>query len=102
MTGIDRLRDQLVAALKESLRRKRSVAVPEAGRLLWSAFHELDATRGYGESGPHPITFAEIDAWCRLTRTPLAPHHVAIVRAMDSALIGHVVAEAKKAAERRR
>lgn len=101
MTGIDRLREQLVTALQESLRRKRAVALPEAGRLLWAAFHELDATRSFGESGLQPITFAEIDAWCRLTRTPLEPHHVAIIRAMDVALVGHVVAEAKQSQQRR-
>jgi hypothetical protein len=32
----------------------------------------------------------------------LERHHVEIIRAMDSALIGHVIAEAKKAAERRK
>jgi len=94
---MERLRRQLVEALEAHLRTSRPVAVPEAGRLLWRAFHELDATRGYGQSGPQPITSAEIEAWCRLTRTPLEPHHVGILRAMDAALVKHVVEEARKA-----
>lgn len=99
MKGFDRLRRQLVEALESHLRTGRSVVVPEAGRLLWAAFADLDAARGYGESGPQAITFAEIDAWWRLTRTPLEPHHVAALRAMDAALVAHVAAEAKRAAE---
>jgi hypothetical protein len=98
MKGFDRLKRQLVEALACNLRTGRPVTVPEAGRLLWSAFIELDGTRGFGEAGPQPIAFAEIEAWCRLKRTPLEPHHVDALRAMDAAMIAHVAAEARKAA----
>lgn len=98
MKAFDRLKRQLVEALRDHLRTGRPVAVPEAGRLLWTAFIELDGARGYGDAGPHPVSFAEIEAWCRLKRYPLEPHHVDALRAMDSALIAHVAEEARKAA----
>lgn len=96
----DRLRAQLVTALKDHLRRGDRAEVPEAGGLLWEAFLELDGTRTYHAAGPNPIAFAEIDAWARLMGYPLARHHVATIRAMDSAMLGHVAEKARKAAER--
>lgn len=100
MTAHDRLRAQLVAALKVHLHHGDAPDVPEAGRLLWRAFMELDGTRTFHAAGPNPIGFAEIEAWGRLMGYPLAQRHVATLRAMDSALLGHVAAEARKAAER--
>lgn len=47
------------------------------------AFIALSRTRYYSGMGPNPISCLEIEAWCRLTRTPLAPHHVEIITAMD-------------------
>lgn len=101
MKGLDRLRLQLVEALEAHLRTGKPVAVPEAGRLLWAAFVELDGTRAYGSTGPRPIPYVEIEAWSRLTRTPLEPHHVAALRAMDGAFLAYAAEEARKAAERR-
>lgn len=86
--GQDRLKRQLVKALQENLRRRDDrPEVPEAGVLLWRAFLELDETRHFGTKGPTPISFVEIDAWAQLNGYPLRPWHVAILRAMDSALI---------------
>jgi hypothetical protein len=93
--AFDRLRRQLVEALEAQLRGRRA-EIPEAGRLLWSAFVELDGTR----AETNPIAFAEIEAWARLKRLPLAPHHVDILRAMDAVLLAHVMAEERKAAGR--
>lgn len=56
---------------------------------LWSMFMDLHQTRGLSESGPQPITFAEIDAYARLHRWPLAPHHIALIRALDGAWLTH-------------
>ena len=90
-----RLRDQLIEALRDHLRSTRRPRVPEAGQVLWSAFIEINAARGFGQFGPIPIGFAEIEAWCRVTRTPLAPHHVEIIRAMDAAFVEHFAEAAK-------
>lgn len=66
--------------------------IPEAGRLLWAFFIEISETRTYHAGGPNPISHAEIDAWARLNRWPLEPHHVAILREMDGAFLKHVYA----------
>jgi len=57
--------------------------LPEGAGVLWQVFVALHETRGGGMGGPQPITFAEIEAYARLMRWPLAPHHVATIRAMD-------------------
>ena len=89
----ERLRPQLVAALKAHLASGSKPVVLEAGELLWLAFGELSATRTTGFAGPNPITYAEIEAWARLNRWPLQPHHVAVIRALDDAFIEHVYAQ---------
>lgn len=98
MMAHDRLRAQLVAELERHLRHQDRPQVPEAGHLLWRAFMELDGTRTFHAAGPNPISFAEIEAWARLMRYPLAPRHVSTIRAMDAALLVHVAERAEKAA----
>ena len=93
--GQARLRDQLVEALRDHLRRKRAPVVPEAGRVIWSAFIAINAARGFHQFGPLPISFVEIEAWARLSRTPLAHQHVEIIRAMDEAFVEHFATAAK-------
>lgn len=88
MTGFDRLTTQLVAALRAHLAGGRP-SVPEAGRPLWRAFCDLAGTRTWYAHGPNPITFAEIEAWCRVMREPLQPHHVEVIRALDAAWLEH-------------
>lgn len=93
-----RLRGALVSVLRDHLAGSPS-SVPEAGRLLWSIFADLSATRTYHMAGPNPISFAEIEAYCRLLRWPLEPHHVAIIRALDMAWLEH--AQASRGGERK-
>lgn len=59
--------------------------------LLWNLFMEISGSRTYHAAGPHPISFAEIEAYCRLHRWPLQPHHVATIRALDDAWLEHAV-----------
>lgn len=78
--------DRLKAALAISLRRHLAGGkpiVPEAGVLLWNLFMEIGASRTYHAAGPHPISFAEIEAYARLHRWPLQSHHVEIIRTLD-------------------
>lgn len=83
-----RLKAQLISALRAALGGKPT-AIPEAGLWLWNAFAVLSATRSYHMAGPNPITFAEIEAWSRLTRTPLEPHHVEVLRELDETWLDH-------------
>ncbi|MFV0303422.1 MAG: hypothetical protein ACK5IP_21565 [Paracoccus sp. (in: a-proteobacteria)] len=83
------LQKQLCAAL-EARMKGRKVRVPEAGRELLAAFAALSRARSYGPSGPNPISYGEIAAWCSLMRMPLAPHHVEIIAALDEVWMAQV------------
>lgn len=83
-----RLETHLTAALRRHLTGGKPV-VPEAGVLLWNLFMEISASRTYHAAGPNPISFAEIEAYCRLHRWPLQPHHVATIRELDDAWLEH-------------
>jgi len=85
----DRLSRQLCDALTAHLRSKEAPRLPDAGQALWKAFTALSAARGFHQYGPNPISFTEIEAWARLTRTPLQPHHVEIIRALDVVFLEH-------------
>lgn len=90
------LKQQLIAAYRRHLAGGRPV-VPEAGVLLWNLFMEIGAGRAYHEAGPNPIGYAEIEAFCRLHRWPLQPQHIAIIRAMDDALLERIYAKMQRA-----
>lgn len=79
----DRLSRQLVAAMAEHLKAKKRPQIPVAGVELWAAFITLSRTRSYSSFGPNPISYQEIEAWCRLHRMPLEPHHIQIICALD-------------------
>lgn len=87
---MQRLEKQLCGALRSHLVNGAPVRLPEAGRLLWRAFIDLDGTRSMHAAGPNPISYAEIEAWARINRYPLASHHVRVIKAMDAVLIEHV------------
>lgn len=98
MTGFDRLKAQLVDAVKSRVEGDRHPALPEAGVMLWNIFGSLAAQRSYHAAGPNPISFAEMLAWSNVFRTPLEPHHVEILVAMDQAWIEAVNARNHRAA----
>ena len=83
---------QMVERLKRHLSGGKP-EVPEAGVLLWNLFVEIGASRTYHAAGPHPISFAEIEAYCRLHRWPLQQRHLAIIRALDDAWLAHAYAK---------
>lgn len=80
MTGTERLKAQMINAIHHGPEH-----VPEAGVILWHAFTALNRTRTTTGLAPNPITYTEIEAWSRLFRMPLQPHHVDILTAMDHA-----------------
>ena len=88
MTRLQRL---LCASLKAHLDGGRALP-PEGSGILWRAFLALSRTRSTGANGPNAITFTEIEAWSRLTRTPLEPHHVETLMAMDEVWMAKVYA----------
>lgn len=91
MQSLGRSKARLVAALKDHLAGK-PLRIAEPDRLIWDIFARLCATRTYHAAGPNPISYAEIEAFCRIERLPLAPHHAALVRALDEAWVAHALA----------
>ena len=85
----ERLTRQLVAAFTARVKHKGKPRVPEAGRLLWNAFHEMSRARTWHQVGPNPIALSEIEAWSRLANIPLARRHVAVILALDEAFLDH-------------
>ncbi len=56
---------------------------PEALSYLWEIFIRLANRRQSNGFGPERLGWAEIDAFCRLTRTRLAPWEVEIIERLD-------------------
>lgn len=79
----------LVDALENHLSTGKSPRVPEGAWPIWSAFGELSAARSWGPHAPNPLAFSEIEAWARLTRWPLEPHHVRLLSALDRTWMAH-------------
>lgn len=92
MTRIEKL---LVEAIKAHLAGNEATAVPEAGRDLWAIFIGVARSRTYHAAGPNPLSYAEIEAYCRLYRWPLEPHHIDVLTAMDDAWLTHAYGQMK-------
>lgn len=91
------LQKLLCAELKRNLETGGRPRLPAGGDLLWRWFLDLNASRGWGETGPMPITHAEIAAYAGLTRWPIDPRHVQILRAMDGVFLEHCRQERARA-----
>jgi hypothetical protein len=64
-------------------------ALPAGADALWRCFVDLCATRQWADGRPCPITYQEIDAYCRVMGAPLEPRHVQILRRLDLAWLKH-------------
>ncbi|MDR7147047.1 hypothetical protein [Rhizobium sp. BE258] len=83
----DRLKKLLVEELKRNMVQGGRPRLPEGGKLLWGIFLDLDRGRSLHASGANPIAATDIEAYARLHRWPLQPHHVDILVAMDRAFL---------------
>ena len=95
MSVWDRFAERMAEAVRRGVRGERSPRIPEGGTILWGAFWSLCATRTMALGAPNPITHQEMEAWCRLTGTPLQPHHVAVLGRMDRAWLGALASKAE-------
>lgn len=50
---------------------------------LWDTFIDMSKGRTYGMSGPNPLSWEGIKAWCDLNRIVLSSHEVDIIKAVD-------------------
>ncbi len=63
------------------------VELPDGVVHVWHWFNDLHSARGVGWSGPLPLSYTEIAAWCSLTGERLRPWELASIRAMDQRLL---------------
>lgn len=77
-----RLERILCATLKAQLDGKKP-RPPDAGMALMQVFGQLSAARSWHPHGPNPISFMDIEAYCRLMRLPLRPEHISIIQSLD-------------------
>ena len=87
----------LCVELRRNLEKGGRPRLPAGGDLLWRWFLDLNASRGWGETGPAAITHAEIAAYAGLMRWPIEPRHVEILRAMDSTFMDYCRQERARA-----
>lgn len=80
---MQRLQKRLCATLSAVLTGSRP-SIPEVARPLLAMFFQLSEARSWHGNGPNPLSFSEIEAWMRLTGTPLRRHHVETIRALDA------------------
>ncbi len=86
MIDLDFLADDLKAVLRWQLAnpgRTDGPDVPWAGLRVWGLFLRLHESRGGGGFGPAPITFADMEAFQRVSGEPLRPFEVEIIHALD-------------------
>lgn len=69
---------------------------PDGCEGLWQAFKELHASRANSGFGPMRISFAEIDAFQRVTGLSLKPWEVEAIRRADRAFMADWQSRQKK------
>jgi len=65
----------------------KSLPMPENYAYCLAWFDELSRTRSSNGFGQNPISYAEIDAWSRLTNIELTPLEVSAIMRLDSAYL---------------
>lgn len=73
---------------------------PDAALHVWNWFWRLNSRRAYGEAGPLPLTYTEVQSWSRLTRSEVRPDEVEMIIAMDDAYLSETAEESEAMRER--
>lgn len=61
--------------------------MPQVAAYVWHYFLELHKGRTYGMSGPNPLSYGDISAWCNLTGIGLSSWEVGVIKTLDTAWI---------------
>lgn len=87
-------------AFEEKTGRKHKMladtVLPRGLERLWGDFIDLHSSRGSTGMGAARITFADIDAWQRVTGTVLEPWEIDCIRKADDAFLTQQAREAKR------
>ena len=76
--------------------------VPDVADHVWTWFWTLSKRRQRGFDGASPLTYSEIDAWLRVTRTIALPQEIDLIMAMDSAWLEAVAEMREQRSEERK
>jgi hypothetical protein len=61
-----------------------SALFPDVAAHIWATFIELHDGRTYGMSGPNPISYDIIKAWCDLSGIDLSPWEIDLIKSLDN------------------
>jgi hypothetical protein len=89
------LREHLVEAAKVDPSAARELAgppLPPLAATAWRVFQDVHETRPIGAQGITPVSYVELDAYCRLTETTLTPLDVHLVRVIDTEFVASTAA----------
>jgi len=59
--------------------------LPDCAAYVWETFLELHKGRTYGMSGPNPLSYGDIVAWCNLTGITLSSWEIGVIKTLDMA-----------------
>lgn len=87
------MREHLTAAARQgvesAVRELEGPPLPAALSHVWGWFIELSRARTVGMAA-NPITWADMDAWSRLTQARPTPFEVSLIQDLDACLLGVV------------
>ena len=75
---------QLGKSLDDIEQSNSDALFPDIASYVWAAFLSLHDGRTYGMSGPNPISYAIIMAWCDLYGVELNPWEIDTIKALDN------------------
>lgn len=62
--------------------------MPSSCSYVYDVFMDMNMGRSYGYSGPDPISYESIWAWCNLTETRLSSWEVRVLKRVDVLYVG--------------
>ena len=75
---------QLGKSLDDIEQSNSDALFPDIASYVWAAFLSLHDGRTYGMSGPNPISYDIIKAWCDLYGVELNPWEIDTIKALDN------------------
>ncbi|WP_185802980.1 phage tail assembly chaperone [Pontivivens nitratireducens] len=79
--------DRMASAIEVTVKTGNAPRLPDGGVFFWEAFSALSQSRQHGPGGLQPITWADLSAWQAVSGVHLEARHLAVIRAMDAALL---------------
>lgn len=58
--------------------------IPLNGMFVWDSFLDIHQGRSYGMSGPNPLSWEAISAWCNLNEIVLSSWEIGMIKSLDS------------------